>query len=103
MTTRNSLHICVLALQTLQMFFNILQHTVLMWIQLTAVALIVNGSNSQSRPNADSRVDCTYLQVVQSAPQMFQLSTEDTLTPRLAFLRDQVGLSAEALAKVLVK
>lgn len=42
-------------------------------------------------------------QVVQSAPQMFQLSTEHTLTPRLAFLRDELGLSPEALAKVLVK
>lgn len=42
-------------------------------------------------------------QVVQGAPQMFQLSAEDTLQPRLAFLREHLGVSAEGLAKILVK
>lgn len=34
---------------------------------------------------------------------MFQLSTENTLQPRLLFLKDQLGVSPEALAKILVK
>lgn len=42
-------------------------------------------------------------QVVQSAPQTFQLSIEETLQPRTGFLIDHLGISTEGLAKIIVR
>lgn len=42
-------------------------------------------------------------QIIQRAPHIFQLSLEGTLQPRLDCLKDQLGVTQEGLAKIIVK
>lgn len=42
-------------------------------------------------------------QVVQRAPNIFQLSLEGTMQPRLDFLKQQLGVTEEGLSKLIVK
>ena len=50
---------------------------------------------------ADRRV--LGMQVVLRAPAVLELSVEDTLLPRVAFLRDTVGIAEENLGKVIMR
>jgi hypothetical protein len=43
------------------------------------------------------------LQVVLRAPAVLELSVEDTLLPRVAFLRETVGVAEENLGKVILR
>ena len=44
-----------------------------------------------------------FLQVVLRAPAVLELSVDETLLPRVAFLRDTVGVAEENLGKVILR
>ena len=51
----------------------------------------------------DALLATTRVQVVLRAPAVLELSVQETLLPRVAFLRDTVGVAAENLGKVILR